>query len=73
MKLKLAYKWEVLALLWFAFLNSQADRQALNIVLPLIKEDLLLTDIQLGVIASSFNLVFALTVPLAGYFWRHIQ
>jgi MFS transporter, Spinster family, sphingosine-1-phosphate transporter len=67
-KLGKKYKWEVLALLWFAFLNSQADRQALNVVLPLIKADLSLTDIQLGIIASSFNIVFALTVPFAGYF-----
>lgn len=61
------YKWEVLGLLWFAFFLNQADRQVFNIVLPLLKEDLNLTDLQLGTIATVFNLVYALLVPIAGY------
>ncbi len=61
------YKWEVLALLWFAFLLNQADRQAFNVVLPLIRDDLQLTDPQVGTIATVFNLVYALLVPFAGY------
>ena len=61
------YKWEVLALLWIAFLLNQADRQVFNVVLPLIKADLHLTDLQIGSIATGFNLVYALLVPLAGY------
>ena len=61
------YKWEVLALLWFAFLLNQADRQVFNIVMPLIKEDLQLTDTQIGTIATVFNLVYAILVPFAGY------
>jgi MFS family permease len=61
------YKWEVLLLLWIAFFLNQADRQVYNVVLPLIREDLHLTDGQLGTIATVFNLVFALLVPVAGY------
>ncbi|MCE5271718.1 MFS transporter [bacterium] len=61
------YKWEVLALLWVAFLLNQADRQVFNVVLPLIKTDLRLTDLQIGTIATVFNMVFALLVPFAGY------
>lgn len=61
------YKWEVLALLWIAFFLNQADRQVFNVVLPLIKTDLHLTDLQIGSIATAFNLVYALLVPLAGY------
>ncbi len=61
------YKWEVLALLWFAFLLNQADRQVFNVVLPLIRDDLKLTDTQVGSIATIFNLFFALLVPVAGY------
>ena len=61
------YKWEVLALLWIAFFLNQADRQVFNVVLPLIREDLHLTDIQCGTIATVFNLVYALLVPVAGY------
>ncbi len=61
------YKWEVLALLWVAFLLNQADRQVFNVVLPLLKADLNLTDVELGTIATVFNLVYAALVPLAGY------
>lgn len=72
MKIKIStnnphYKWEVLALLWFAYLLNQADRQVFNVVLPLIKEDLLLSDVQIGWIATIFNLVYALLVPVAGF------
>lgn len=72
MKIKIStnsqhYKWEVLALLWFAYLFNQADRQVFNVVLPLIKEDLLLSDVQIGWIATIFNLVYALLVPVAGF------
>jgi MFS transporter, Spinster family, sphingosine-1-phosphate transporter len=67
MSRKIEYKWEVLALLWIAFFLNQADRQVFNVVLPLIKADLHLTDMQIGSIATAFNLVYALLVPLAGY------
>lgn len=61
------YKWEVLGLLWVAYFINQADRQIFNVVLPLVKADLQLTDVQVGSIATVFNLVFALMVPLSGY------
>lgn len=61
------YKWEVLGLLWFAYLLNQADRQVFNVVLPLMKEDLSLSDFQIGMIATIFNFVYALLVPVAGY------
>ncbi len=61
------YKWEVLALLWVAFFLNQADRQVFNVVLPLIKADLELSDVQVGSIATVFNLTFALLVPVSGY------
>jgi MFS family permease len=61
------YKWEVLALLWFAYLLNQADRQVFNVVIPLIRDDLHLTDIQIGTIATAFNFAYAILVPFAGY------
>jgi MFS transporter, Spinster family, sphingosine-1-phosphate transporter len=67
MKFSEKYKWEVLALLWIAFFLNQADRQVFNVVLPLIKADLHLSDMQVGSIATIFNLVYALLVPLSGY------
>jgi len=61
------YKWEVLALLWIAFFVNQADRQVFNVVLPLIKTDLRLSDVEIGLIATIFNLVYAILVPIGGY------
>ena len=60
-------KWEILVLIWVAFFLNQADRQAFNIVLPLIQEDIHLTDIQVGLIATIFNLFYAVLVPLGGW------
>jgi len=61
------YKWEMLVLLWFAFLFNQADRAMYGFVMPLIKEDLGLTDIQLGIVASTFHLFYGVLAPVAGY------
>lgn len=57
----------MLTLLWIAFFLNQADRQVFNVVLPLIKADLDLSDLQLGTIATAFNMVYAVLVPVAGY------
>jgi len=62
----LPYKWELVALLWLAFFFNQADRQIFNIVLPLIRDDLNLTDADMGLIASVFTLIYGLLVPVAG-------
>lgn len=67
MQSRLPYKWELIVLLWLAFFLNQADRQIYNVVLPLIKSDLHLTDIQLGLVGSIFTGVFAVLVPFAGY------
>lgn len=60
------YKWEVLALLWMAYLLNQADRQVFNTVLPAIRDALSLTDTSIGLIATIFNLCYACMVPLGG-------
>lgn len=61
------YKWELLALLWFAYFFNQGDRQVFSAVLPLIKTDLGLSDVQLGMVATAFTLAFGLLVPVAGF------
>lgn len=66
-RFQIAYKWEVLGLLWIAFFLNQADRQVFNVVLPLIQADLHLNDMQVGSIATVFNLVYAILVPFSGY------
>ena len=60
------YKWEVLLLLWMAYLLNQADRQVFNTVLPAIRDTLNLTDTSIGLIATIFNLCYACMVPLGG-------
>ena len=60
------YKWEVLGLLWMAYLLNQADRQVFNTVLPAIRDTLNLTDTSVGLIATIFNLCYAFMVPLGG-------
>ena len=61
------YKWEVLALLWMAFLLNQGDRQVFNSVLPLIRDSLNLTDTSVSLIAVFFNLFYAFMVPVGGW------
>ena len=63
----LPYKWELIALLWFAFFFNQADRQSYNVVLPLLTKDLGLSSVQTGLIGSIFLWCYALLVPLGGY------
>ena len=60
-------KWEVLLLLWMAYLLNQGDRQVFNTVLPSIREALNLTDTSVGLIATIFNLFYACMVPLGGW------
>lgn len=61
------YKWEVLMLLWMAFLLNQGDRQVFNTVLPAIRDALQLTDTSVGLIATIFNLFYAIMVPVGGW------
>lgn len=67
------YRWELVIWLWLAFFFNQADRQVFAIVLPQLKTDLGLSDIQAGWIAGLFTASIAVTVPVAGYlgdFWN---
>ena len=61
------YKWEVLLLLWVAYLLNQGDRQVFNSVLPLIRDALSLTDKSVSLIAVFFNLFYAVMVPIGGW------
>ena len=59
-------KWEVTVLMWVAYFLNQADRQVFNVVLPQIRDGLGLTDSDMGLIATAFNLFYAVLVPLGG-------
>lgn len=56
-----------LGLLFTINLVNYLDRQVLYALLPLIKEDLLLSDTQLGTLASAFMLVYMCAAPIVGY------
>lgn len=61
------YARRALALIFLLSLFNYIDRQALYAVFPLIKADLHLTDARLGLLASSFMLVYMCVAPLTGY------
>ncbi|MCL2742912.1 MAG: MFS transporter [Planctomycetaceae bacterium] len=61
------YKWELIGWLWLAYFFNQADRAIYNVVLPQLKAELGLTDVQAGLVASIFLWTYALLVPVAGY------
>ena len=60
------YRWWVVAMLWFVCFFNYADRQAIFSVFPVIKPEMHLSDVQLGVIAGAFMWVYAASAPLAG-------
>lgn len=60
------YAWAVVGMLWFVCLFNYADRQAIFSVFPLLKAEMNLSDVELGVVAGSFMWVYALAAPLAG-------
>ncbi|MDR2705151.1 MAG: MFS transporter [Planctomycetaceae bacterium] len=60
------YRWELLALLSCAFFFHQADRAIFGVLLSSIRDDLKLSDDQLGIAASILFLTLAVMVPIAG-------
>jgi MFS family permease len=62
-----SYKWFVVGMLWFVCFFNYADRQAIFAVFPLIKQQLGLTDVQLGIVGAAFMWMYALFGPLAGW------
>lgn len=54
-------------MLWFVCFCNYADRQAIFSVFPPLRTELQLTDVQLGIVASSFMWMYAFAGPLAGW------
>ena len=59
-------KWAAVALLWLVCFFNYADRQAIYSIFPLLKTEMALTDVQLGIVGASFMWVYAAAAPLAG-------
>lgn len=60
------YRWWVVAMLWMVCFFNYADRQAIFSVFPLLKEEMGLSNVQLGIVAGSFMWVYAGFGPIAG-------
>lgn len=53
-------------MLWFACFFNYADRQAIYSVFPLLKSEMGLSDVELGIVGALFMWVYAAAGPLAG-------
>ena len=60
------YKWRVVLMLWWIAFFNYADRQAIFSVFPLLQREMHLSDIQLGLLGSSFAWVYGVCAPFAG-------
>ena len=70
MRLRIEYKWLMLAFLSVTYLLEQGTRQIYNATLPQIRLDFLqygITDAQLGMVGTVFGAVFGLSVLFAGF------
>ena len=63
----------LVALLWFVCFFNYADRQAIFSVFPLLKAEMGLTDIQLGIVGAAFMWVYAAIGPIAGMVGDRVQ
>ena len=61
------YKWLVVALLWVVALLNYLDRQVIFAVFPLLKTELNVSSLELGLLGTSFLWVYGLLSPLGGY------
>ncbi|TCK75730.1 MFS transporter [Acidipila rosea] len=64
---RIGYKWLVVATLWFICFLNYADRSAIFSLFPLLKTSLHLSDLELGIVGSSFMWMYALFGPVAGW------
>ena len=59
------YRWYVVAMLWAISFFNYADRQAIFSVVPLLKEQFHMDNVQIGLLGSSFAWVYGLASPFA--------
>ena len=60
------YRWAVVGMLWLVCFFNYADRQAIFSVFPLLREEMGLNNVQLGIVAGAFMWVYAAFGPVAG-------
>lgn len=60
------YRWLVVGMLWSICFFNYADRQAIFSVFPLLRREMHLNTVELGLLGSSFAWVYGLAGPIAG-------
>lgn len=61
------YKWQLVGLLWMVSFFNYADRNTLSAVMPYVKATYNLSNVELGLLSSSFLWVYALAASPAGW------
>jgi predicted MFS family arabinose efflux permease len=61
------YAWVVVAILWVIWLLNYLDRQVIFSVFPPIQSELHLSNVELGLLGTSFLWVYALFSPFSGF------
>lgn len=61
------YSWLVVALLWVVACLNYLDRQVIFSVFPLIRSEMGLDDLKLGLLSTVFLWVYGIASPFAGY------
>lgn len=61
------FAWTLVALLWVVAMLNYLDRQIIFSIFPLLKSDLALSDVQLGLLGSAFLWVYGALSPITGF------
>jgi MFS transporter, Spinster family, sphingosine-1-phosphate transporter len=61
------HAWLVVGLLWVVALLNYLDRQVIFSVFPLVRAELRLSSVQLGLLSTAFLWMYAFVSPLGGY------
>ncbi|MFC0410727.1 MFS transporter [Roseomonas elaeocarpi] len=61
------YKWSLVLMLWLVSFLNYADRNAITAVMPQLRQDFALDNVQLGLLSSAFLWVYAIAASFAGY------
>ena len=61
------FAWVLVALLWVVAMLNYLDRQIIFSVFPLLKSDLHLSDVQLGLLGTVFLWIYGILSPISGF------
>ncbi len=67
------YRWWVVGMLWFVCFFNYADRQAIFSVFPLLRAEMGLSEVELGIVAGAFMWVYAAFGPVAGFIGDRVR